>query len=141
MQWIDRLGLVLHFLAFCLAVPGLLGAERLKGWRRQLEQLLMGVIIVMWFLLLSFLWIMFSDLIPTEVVERMPTIWLTSTTAVLCVVCALPFIIPGGVHRRVVQPIMQQLADNPRSRYRFLAVGAILFILGFLMQLASTFFR
>jgi hypothetical protein len=39
-----------------------------------------------------------------------------------------------------VKPIMQQLAENPRSRYRFLAVGAILFIVGFLMQLAGTFF-
>jgi hypothetical protein len=140
MQWIDRLGLVLHFLAFSLAAPALLGAGRLKDWRRQLERLLMSVIIVMWFLLLSFLWIMFSDLIPAEMVEMMPTIWLTSTTAVLCIVCALPFIIPGGVQKRVVQPIMQQLADDPRSRHRFLAVGAILFILGFLMQLAGTFF-
>jgi hypothetical protein len=139
MQWIDRVGLVVNFLAFCLAAPELLGEERLKAWGRQLERWSMAIVLMVWFLLLSFLWVGFSDLIPDEVVEMMPTIWLVSTTAVLSVVSALPLIIPGGVHKRIVQPMMRQLAEDGHARQRFFVAGAILFVLGFLLQLLAAF--
>jgi hypothetical protein len=139
MQWIDRVGLALSFLAFWFAAPELLGEARLKAWRRQLEGWLMAVVILVWFLLLSFLWAGFSDLIPAQAVEMMPTIWLVSTTAVLSVASALPFIIPGGVHRRFVRPMMNQLVSDAHARQRFLVAGAILFVLGFLLRLLATF--
>jgi len=139
MQWIDRVGLLLNFLAFCFAAPELLGERRLKTWRQPLERWLMVIVVLVWFLLLSFLWVAFSDLMPDEMVEMMPTIWLISTTAVLSVVSALPLIIPGGVLSRVVRPMIQQLADDAHARRRFLAAGAVLFVLGFLLQLAATF--
>ena len=76
MQWIDRVGLLLNFLAFCLAAPELLGEERLRAWRQQIERWSMAIVVLVWFLLLSFLLVGFSDLIPDEMVEMMPTIWL-----------------------------------------------------------------
>ena len=139
MQWIDRVGLLFNFLAFCFAAPELMGEQRLKTWRRPLERWLMVIAVLVWFLFLSFLWIGFSDLIPDEMVETMPTIWLISTTTVLSVVSALPLIIPGGVLSRVVRPMVQQLADDAHARQRSLAVGAILFVLGFVLQLVATF--
>ncbi len=141
MQWIDRVGLLLNFLAFCFAAPELLGEQRLKAWRRQLERWSMAIVILVWFLLLSFLWVGFSDLIPDEMVDMMPTIWLISTTTVLSVASALPLIVPGGVLSRIVRPMMQQLADDAQARQRSLAAGAILFVLGFVSQLAASFLQ
>jgi hypothetical protein len=139
MQWIDRVGLLFNFLAFCFAAPELLGEERLKAWRRQIERWSMVIVVLVWFLLLSFLWVGFSDLIPDEMVEMMPTIWLISTTTVLSVVSALPLILPGGVHTRIVRPMVQRWTNDAHARQRSLAQGAILFVLGFVAQLAASF--
>ena len=40
---------------------------------------------------------------------------------------------------KVVQPLLRVLADDKRIRQRSLAVGAVLFVVGFLLQLAATF--
>ena len=43
------------------------------------------------------------------------------------------------LHRRVVWPLLRLLADDKRIRQRSLAVGAVLFVVGFLLQLIATF--
>ena len=40
---------------------------------------------------------------------------------------------------KVVQPLLRLLADDARIRQRSLAVGAVLFVVGFLLQLIATF--
>ena len=62
----------------------------------------------------------------------------------------LPFVLGGilGVAERplaerfqdrVLSPLLRVLADDERIRQRSLAVGAVLFVVGFLLQLIATF--
>ena len=43
------------------------------------------------------------------------------------------------VHERIFPPLLRVLADDKRIRQRSLAVGAVLFVVGFLLQLIATF--
>lgn len=40
---------------------------------------------------------------------------------------------------RIIEPLLRTLADDARIRQRSLAVGAVLFVIGFLLQLVATF--
>jgi hypothetical protein len=44
-----------------------------------------------------------------------------------------------AVHEKVVPPLLHVLADDERIRQRSLAVGAVLFVVAFLLQLIATF--
>jgi hypothetical protein len=43
------------------------------------------------------------------------------------------------VHERIFPPLLRTLADDKRIRQRSLAVGAVLFVVGFLLQIVATF--
>jgi len=43
------------------------------------------------------------------------------------------------LHERIFPPLLRTLADDRRIRQRSLAVGAVLFVVGFLLQLIATF--
>ncbi len=43
------------------------------------------------------------------------------------------------LQQRLVEPLLRTLADDTRIRQRSLAVGAVLFVVGFLLQLIATF--
>ena len=43
------------------------------------------------------------------------------------------------LQQKVVAPVLRVLADDERIRQRSLAVGAVLFVVGFLLQLVATF--
>jgi hypothetical protein len=63
---------------------------------------------------------------------------------VLGSVTAAPLSATGSVlalflHDRLVQPLLRALADDACIRQRSLAVGAVLFVVGFLLQLIATF--
>ena len=47
---------------------------------------------------------------------------------------------PGFMlHEKIFPPLLRTLADDERIRQRSLAVGAVLFVVGFLLQLIATF--
>jgi hypothetical protein len=139
MRWVNRVGMLLEFLSLWLAAPELLGEERLKAWGRQLERWLQVIVVMLWFLLFAFLWAAVSDAMPDEVVAAMPTITFTVATAILSVVCALPLILSIEMNRKVIRPLQKRLTDDGRVRSRCLALGALLFMLGFLLRLVATF--
>jgi hypothetical protein len=43
------------------------------------------------------------------------------------------------VYKKAAPPLLRRLADDKRIRHRSLAVGAVLFVVGFLLQLVATF--
>ena len=57
----------------------------------------------------------------------------------LMVAMAVGIALVSKLEDRVVLPLLRVLADDKRIRQRSLAVGAVLFVVGFLLQLISTF--
>jgi hypothetical protein len=107
MKCVNRVGILLEFLWFWFAGPELLGEERLKAWGQRLEWWLRVIVVIVWFLLLCLLWVVFSDLMPDEVVEMMPVIVLISASALLSVVSALPLIMSDEVHNRAIRRLLR----------------------------------
>ena len=149
-KWIAVTGLVLQFLAFWLAAPELLGESTLKRLQKGLEQflssmpvLLLGLIMMAyggWFgvrgAYLGYQGSQSGDVTYEEMVDYY---------VVLGVCTLIYFVLVFSYKRirrfltaRVAQPLIHQLIHQQNLRKQALAVGAILFTLGFLLQVAAT---
>ena len=61
----------------------------------------------------------------------MPLVWVGASAAGRLLAVRL--------HNKVIVPLLRVLADDERIRQRSLAVGAVLFVVAFLLQLIATF--
>jgi hypothetical protein len=152
--WVNRVGIVLEFLSFWLAAPEILGEERLKKLERRVER---GIRVLsarmMWVIFLATVMIYMAVMRfggPTIRCMESAVASVTSRVLARIVVAAvwgvLGFVAgmagvqaTNKLRATVVQPLLRVLADNERIRQRSLAAGAVLFVVGFLLQLVATF--
>jgi hypothetical protein len=143
--WVNRVGILLEFLSFWLAAPEILGEERLRALERRIEQ---ATGVLLWALLLvatGVLLIGALGLAAGMVIMRFRTeLWdrlLVYRRAVGMTVWwgALGASLGLALEIVVTRTVLRMMADDARIRQRSLAVGAVLFVVGFLLQLIATF--
>ena len=147
--WVNRVGVVLEFLSFWLAAPEILGEARLRALERRVEDVVRvfpavvtGVFVMVW--LLTAIWRVRFD---TELLMgwrvggiRSGVIYTASLILTLISIYLLTLYPTRRVlTENIVRPLLLKLADDQRIRQRSLAVGAVLFVVGFLLQLLATF--
>jgi hypothetical protein len=137
--WVNRVGIVLEFLSFWFAAPEILGEERLRAVEQGVEKgigLLPAVVGSRWtvFALGMVAGVLVSLRAVTEGLwEDLGLLGITAAavgTGMAVVTITL---------EKVVEPVLRVLADDQRIRQRSLAVGTVLFVVGFLLQLIATF--
>jgi hypothetical protein len=125
--WIMQIGMTLEFLSFWFAAPEILGEKRLKKYEDILEASLKtsrfyGILLAFLILvLIPTVYFYFSDY----------GVWPLAITSGLLLIMII-FI-------WIASKLLPILADDTRIRRRWIAIGAILFIAGFLLQMAATF--
>ncbi|MGA9350232.1 MAG: hypothetical protein WBW48_15725 [Anaerolineae bacterium] len=157
--WVNRVGIVLEFLSFWLAAPEILGEERLRKlewWAEQgiravgcVAPLVMALGTVM-LLSMKDLWIRGAQTVThfvEAIVQRVGVALSAGTLRILATVLMLAswvllLWILGKLLEKfydAVSFLLRILADDARVRQRSLAVGAVLFVVGFLLQFIATF--
>jgi len=139
--WVNRVGIVLEFLSFWFAAPEILGEGRLRALEQRVEQ---GIRVLPWVAL----GVMGAvGMILQVVFALIAKSWSRRTANVACVVamvatfwyCMRMATVVGKLRLKVVPSLLHVLADEESIRQRSLAVGAVLFVVGFLLQLIATF--
>ena len=206
MQWVNRLGLVLDFLAFWFAAPEILGEDRLRAMEGRLEKgtsvlsalgfasvvglaliiavmllpdlatewmageskiksgasvvaVLVASVMVVLVVVASVGWsagkvkpsclvvaaiVLFALFLALEGYGLLvPVVAVMCTEAVGLLAASVALEVTGeaarAVQTKVIEPIVRKLADDGHVRRRSLAVGAVLFVLGFFLQLVAAF--
>ena len=134
MEWVNRVGIVLEFLSFWFAAPEILGEERLRKLERRVEK---GVIVLPEVLFVVGVAVMFLIIIPLTLNERIS--WSVATLMIVVVSVLVLLLLPLAMQGVVIPPLLRILADDERIRQRSLAVGAVLFVVGILLELIATF--
>jgi hypothetical protein len=133
-DWVNRVGMLLGFVAFWFAAPELIGEQRLLRWEHLAEQ---GVrLIPKGFekvpTILGLLGFVGSRLVEDE----RGALFLMA----FALVSVVPLTILQVVFERSLGPwLLRVLAHDERIRARSLFLGAALFTLSFILQFASTF--
>jgi len=134
MEWVNRVGIVLEFLSFWFAAPEILGEERLRKLERRVEK---GVIVLPEVLFVVGVAVMFLIIIPLTLNERIS--WSVATLMIVVVSVLVLLLLPLAMQGVVIPPLLRILADDERIRQRSRAVGAVLFVVGILLELIATF--
>lgn len=147
--WVNRVGILLEFLSFWLAAPEILGEERLRKLERRVEDMVRvlpvvvtGVFVTLW--LLTAIWRVETD-IELQMGWRVGGIrtGVIYTVSLILTLISIYFLTRYPTRRvlteNVVRPLLLQLANDQPIRQRSLVVGAVLFVVGFLLQLIATF--
>ena len=154
MNYLDRIGLLFDFLAFWFATPEILGKERLKKIEIYLERALSCSGIV-FFVLISFFFLSLAIPIIAIISDSPILNWMSTSSFVTSFVCGFPlfcviffglmYLVTSLTDKtqkmiiNVVKSLVACLADDRKIRRRSLAIGAIFFVLGFILQFISTF--
>jgi len=150
MKWINALGLLLQFVSFWFAAPELLGVNTLKRFENSLRKfvaslpliILMGIILV-YAVSLSALGI-FKGIEANEkgiAKSDMIQVYLTMGVCFLFYLVFLFFFkrLKKWLDINLAQPLVYGLINNNKTRSSALMVGAVLFTLGFLLQMLVVF--
>ena len=145
MKWLNVLGLIFQFFAFWFAAPELLGGDTLKRF----EKGLISFVSKMPSILLALLAIVFGTGMSIFGIQQ--GISATENNAsnmigimifilVISAVTMAYFIFfsrrtQHWMQRRYAQPFIEKLIQNGESRKSALIIGAILFTVGFILQL------
>jgi len=151
--WVNRVGIMLESLAFWLAAPEILGEERLRALEGRVEQGLRNLPLMLAIAaVIALAWV--SSMVTAAPFALITLVlswrehWLRILWAALEVAGALALVMVAArlmlsgawaLEDKVVRPLLRLLADDERIRGRSLAVGAVLFVVGFLLQLIGTF--
>jgi hypothetical protein len=130
---LNRAGLALGFVSFWFAAPEFIGEDRLRSW----EQALASGFKAAWIALTVVLLVLPLTLFGAWVRMAIKAHRLVEVP-VSFIVVYLVLIFWGPLDRRV-QNLLQKLADNSRLRQNAFVIGAVLFTVSFVLQLAATF--
>jgi hypothetical protein len=145
MKWINIIGLIFQFLAFWFAAPELLGSESLRRFEKGLIALIGKIpTVIITFSALAIgggmSWYGINTGLEASEKDATGMIYTMITIIVLSVVIMVYFIFFAGKTQRWIQakmatPLVEKLIMNGESRKSALIAGAVLFTLGFVMQL------
>jgi hypothetical protein len=140
MKWLGRIGMLLSFLFFWLAAPGVLGERKL---RRLYEVGLKSIPNIVCFIIANFFYILFAivmiALLEPSKIEVKPPFREFIVIGLYLIAMLIGWIISQKIHDRLIMPFIEKLANSQKMRSQFLIMGGLLFTLGFIMQFLSTF--
>jgi len=151
--WLNRIGLILGFIAFWFATPELLGEDRLKSLENRIESTLekrlqpvaeiIGVF--SFFLIISLLvWLLIESILEraktgySACLSFLNLLFLFASKQLV----ALFETIAGFVtnfFEEFLRSVLKYLANDRNLRLRYLRTGALLFVLGQVFQFIATF--
>lgn len=143
--WINRIGMLMDFLAFWFAAPELLGERRLKAMEKIVVESAKGCYfslgclmpIILWFLIIP--WV--DELL--RPLRGAPTSKVLITGLILTSLALLLWWILSNLSftlvKRAMRAVVHFFSDDSRTRRRALSIGAAFFVIGFILQLISTF--
>lgn len=147
MKWINATGLLLQFLAFWFAAPELLGHDTLLRFREGLKKLIAGLPMVLMLLIIIAYGGYYAIggmykgyLAGTQGadVDIAQFYWSMGIATALYMLLMFRFRkIRSWLERRLAYPMIEQLLNSNKVRRNALIAGAILFTLGFLLQLTA----
>jgi hypothetical protein len=131
---LNRIGLILGFFSFWFAAPEILGEERLKGCAVNSLGGCLGIL---------FLFTISGIILAVQYMAFHPTDnpYILGFVAIFFTLFMF-WLLPQKIMPRVpflIEKISLRFIGNPRRRKRLLYIGAILFVLGFVLQFAATF--
>jgi len=148
MKWITATGLILQFFAFWFAAPELLGASTLKRFEKGLRKLIALIpLVFMTLVILGYgLTFFISGIVKavksqTEGIEEGELFEFFITLGVASILYFI-FIfyykkIKAWLETKVAQPLIYNLIENNHIRSISLVIGAVLFTLGFVLQIIA----
>lgn len=147
MKWVNALGLSLQFISFWFAAPELLGEQTLKRMEAGLKKLIAKIPVIVVLLFCCGYGLSFGILGVVKGIkaskEGIAAHEYYSFIAVLALstMAYMVFLfkykaINHWLETRIAQPLTQQLIHNNETRKNALLIGAVLFSVGFLLQLA-----
>lgn len=149
MKWINAIGLVLQFVAFWLAAPELLGESALRRFRNGLEAFLARLPMAFFLIIVLGFSFGFGGLGIWKGIKAsqsgMEVGEMTRFYVLLGIGMAVYFVflifskkVMRWISEKFSKPLVQKLIQEDRMRKNSLIIGAILFTVGFLFQLAAT---
>lgn len=147
MKWVNALGLTLQFISFWFAAPELLGEQTLKRMEAGLKKLIAKIPVIVVLLFCCGYGLTFGIMgmvrgikagkegIATHEYYSFIAVLVLSTLAYLVFIFNYKAI-NHWLETRIAQPLTQQLIHNNETRNNALIIGAFLFSVGFLLQLA-----
>ena len=153
---LNRIGILLNFFSFFLAAPEVFGEERLRqylsrstGWfiagiaSFVLTLLSLGVVFIVLIFIFNIHRIVSNDIVTTITtvygVSTYPVSALLLIMLLIFLGLAFVFFIFLRTNRRFVNTISQYLVANGQLRQRLFKLGVVLFVIGNVLQLISTF--
>ena len=136
--WVNRVGIVLEFLSFWFAAPEILGEERLRALERRVERgiSLLAVAMAMIAGLAGMMGLVGLTAVTIMGEEAMAD-W--GWVAGIALMAGIGMWLAIMYEQKALPRLLRVLADDTRIRRRSLAMGAVLFVVGFLLQLVATF--
>ena len=152
MKWVNALGLTFQFISFWFAAPELLGEQTLKRMEAGLKILItkIPVILVMLFccghgLTLGIMGIVKGLKASNKGIAESEYYSFLAVLAISFMAYLLFIIYYKRINRwlenSIAQPLTQRLIHNNETRQNALLIGAVLFSIGFLLQLAVLFWQ
>lgn len=146
MKWLNLISIVLQFVAFWFAAPELLGAATLKRFELGLRKAIALIPMLIMFIVALGYGITFSVLGLLKGIkgskEGITIIEFYSFITVLTIATLAYFVLIAFRKKlmkwldiKLAKPLTEKLISNNEARSTALVIGAILFTLGFLVQL------
>ena len=146
MKWLAIIGLTLQFLAFWFAAPELLGEQTLQRFQNSLKKVLSVLPIII------ILAIVFGYGLTFSIIGIMKGMRAAETGIeesemysyfIVMGICTLMYFVFLGFYKKIKYwleqklaiPLVNQLIQNSQARSSALVVGAVLFSLGFVIQI------
>lgn len=150
MKWINALGLLLQFISFWFAAPELLGVNTLKRFEISLRKFVAALpliillcVVLIYAISLSALGILKGIKASEEGIAKneMTEVYLIMGGCFLVYFVFLIFFkrIKNWLDLHLAQPLVSGLINNNKARSSALIVGAVLFTIGFLLQMVVIF--
>jgi hypothetical protein len=144
---LNRIGLLLDFLAFWLAAPEILGEERLKKAESLVERFIKAFPFVITIIIGLIVLVAYAYMGSVDVDNLFKTMQIDSPLEIRvysALFCFTPILVAVLVPIIMVmlfatsQKLLTIMANDENIRKRALVIGAILFILGFILQFIAS---
>lgn len=152
MKWINAIGLILQFIAFWCAAPELLGQATMLRMQKGLEKLLSRIPLIFFTIVILGYGIFFGVRGVLKGIEASQThnvtagemwsFYISLGIATLLYGLLMFFYKPlrRYLNDKVAVPLVENMIHQTSMRRQALALGAILFTLGFMLQLLAILF-
>jgi len=148
--WLNRIGLILNFLAFWFSVPELIGEKRLIAWERKIESSIersiesvkIAIFIIGWILFLTYsIWNLvknWQNLVSLGIIGLIAMFLARASNELIALIATILGAVMD-IYERLIRGVLKYLADDETVRRRYLWLGALLFVLGTILQFIATF--